>query len=317
MVTRDFVIDNRNAAKYGYTQEVLEITQFSQPVNSHDFQDWGKLDHSIPENARIANETTEHLVRNWTAHHNLGRQPLNTAENVAPINPRQSMDTYNPAPNPNRPKVNIYLRPAIKTDIPQLTAIYNWHVEHTPRTAECKPIINSDMEYRFDNCTVQKLPFIVALLRSKAAQADTVVGFTCAQDFTSPEYVERISAEVEIYVHQGWMNKGVGRCLLDQLLEATDRGHLRKGGYSFACDPEISHLYKAGGGRDLHLLVFVLRHWKTPVKKGEVARGGSRNKGNAIVAEDDYQQWLKPWLERWEFEEQGCLKGAGAKKGRL
>ncbi|KIW25491.1 uncharacterized protein PV07_08657 [Cladophialophora immunda] len=58
---------------------------------------------------------------------------------------------------------------------------------------------------------------------------------------------------------------GVGRCLMDALLDATDRGYLKKGRHEFRVALEVRHLYSTGGGRDLHELIFQVRSFNRPM----------------------------------------------------
>ena len=162
------------------------------------------------------------------------------------------------------------------------------------------------MRNRLNECLSSKLPFIVAVSREhknlrRLKGSEKIVGFASATDFSQPNLTERISAELEVYVHPDWTRYGVGRTLVDKLLESTDRGHLRTTTATFTCDPDIKHLYSAGGGRDLNVLIFIIRHFKNP-KHG---------------AGEDISH-LKQWLiNEFDFEESGCIKGAGTKFKRL
>jgi hypothetical protein len=144
------------------------------------------------------------------------------------------------------------------------------------------------------------------------SEDESVIGWACAQDWTASDYVERISVELEVYVAADARRQGVGRCLMDKLMDACDRGHIQKGGYDFVCAPEKAHLYNSGGGRDLHKLYFIVRTWSTPRK---AARFG---KGTAATQPDEEGElgWLKEWLASWNFEVEGVLKQAAAKNGR-
>lgn len=239
------------------------------------------------------------------------------------------------------PTLNIYLRPATLADLPQTAEIYNWHVRHGPRPSEVSPVELSDFQDRFDDAVQHKLPFIVAIEKTRARKSgrtkrcsnggtmtnhpiqninpnyqavveqEKVVGFACAQDWTAAEYCERITAEVEIYVAAEYRKLGIGRCLLDKMIQISDRGYFSKGGYEFHCVPEKSHLYSEGGGRDLHKIYICVRTWSKP------ANHLKANAGNNVTdQEDDYEVWMKDWFESWGFEQEGRLKQNGARNGR-
>lgn len=353
LVPRKTTITVSNAVYYGYPSEAHEALRTSQPLTREELDQVITIDTSDPSNDPVLQETTETVVQRWLAHNDINFDSLvRNAEAVEPA-PKAKKERKH-EPNPHAPSVSIYLRPAVSTDIPQITSIYNWHVENGPRTAECDPSPESDMRDRFTGVTQAKLPFIVAVMKVKRrshrefsgtgelrrkkkqvnaviqntnpdydgmTQEEKIVGWACAQDFTCADYVERISAEVEVYVAPEVQRQGVGKCLMDKLMDACDRGHLKRGGYDFDCAPEKSYLYNGGGGRDLHKLYFILRTWSYPRKpvdkqdKGKVAIRG--NPPVVSPDEDDYGQWLKAWLEGWKFGVEGYLKQAGAKNGRL
>ena len=327
-VKRTSGVTINTARKYGYDmpfehliEEVIKEGS-PRPLGDDDLMDWGKLDLSFGDNFKYKDETTNKLVDNWYAH-KFGRrispesQASKTSQDTtaSPEFNRTELVIKSRVPeiHPNSPKANIYIRPAVRTDMDQLTRIYNWYVQSSPRTTEIHVTTRDDMEGRFQDSTSSKLPWLVAVSRSHKrvrevkGGSENIVGFALATDFTNVDQAERISAELELYVDKDSLNKGVGRCLLDKLLESTDRGYLPKGGYAFTCDPSDRHCYSAGGARDLHKLIFMIRHFKYPKEKPKAVAG----------EENDVTNWILPWLEKkFDFEKEGCFKGIGAKFGR-
>ena len=326
-VKRKSGVTINTARKYGYLmpfehliEEVVKDAPL-RPLGDDDLMDWGKLDLSFGDNFKYKDETTNKLVDNWYAH-KFGRristetQASKTTQDTTP-SPEMDRTELNksrvPEIHPHSPKANIYIRPAVRTDMDQLTRIYNWYVQASPRTTEIHVTTRDDMEGRFQDSTSSKLPWLVAVSRSHKrvrevkGGSEIIVGFALATDFTNVDQAERISAELELYVDKGSLKQGIGRCLLDKLLESTDRGYLPKGGYAFTCDPSDRYCYSAGGARDLHKLVFVIRHFKYP-----------KDKPKALAQEEnDVTNWIIPWLEKkFDFDQEGCFKGIGAKFGR-
>jgi L-amino acid N-acyltransferase YncA len=304
-------INVRNASrKYGFTSDIVDIVRHVPPLEDYEYlNDWGKLDLSYGDNARFQWETTESLVTNWVAQ-KTRRNPCHMtpqqANHIGNITPIPTIVSTNPETKTSAPKVNIYLRPATRTDTEQLTELYNWYVLNSPRTTDIEPIQGWDMRGRLDDCWSAKLPFIVAVSREhkslrRLKGSERIVGFASATDFSQSNLTERISAELEVYVHPDWLHKGIGRSLTDKLLDSTDRGHLRTSTVTFTCDPDVRHLYSAGGGRDLNVLIFIIRHFKNP-------KPGTGEDINTL------KQWL---IREFDFEESGCIKGGAAKFKRL
>lgn len=312
MTRRDFTLNSQNLSRYGYDSDPADVAKYAEDVMPQDFEDWAKLDMREADNAKFKDETAEKLVSTWLIHNEKSKKTVPLAMMPGHKSTRE-IKAPKPEVNPNEPSLNIYLRPAVKGDVSQLADLYNWWVESSARTAEVRRIDTSDMRLRFDTTKDDRMPFIVAILKGKkdvqrnyytGVKTEQVVGFACATGFTAADYVEHIAAEVEIYVHHKYLRQGVGRCLMDRLMCATDRGHMERGGYPFHCDPAERHWYEVGGARDLHKLMFVARQY-------------SRAKRDC-PEELEVTTWMKKWLvKEWDFEHEACLKQAGAKNGRF
>lgn len=210
-----------------------------------------------------------------------------------------------PSSNPNVPKANIYLRPAEVGDIPELLSLYNWYVANATQCVDVTALAGPDMRQRIEDCKREKLPFIVAVERKSATfncrlrrdQNENVMGYALATDFMGARTIGRHTAEIEIFVHHTKRDQGVGRCLMDKLLEICDPTYLGRGGYFFDSDLEDHGCYSPGSSRRLARLVIAMSY-----------------------SEDDPSDYLrvKEWLmRRHRFEEQGLLKGAARKFDKL
>ncbi|OAL18137.1 hypothetical protein AYO22_10914 [Fonsecaea multimorphosa] len=388
--SKETMIDINNAARYGFKIADLATWNAKQPP---DFDSDAKLDLSNLENAQYKDETAQAFIDKRMEY--LQRAIREAKVNVEPRVPVEPEDgrvgeeeipqeeEEPPTPITTR---NIYLRPAVTSDVPGMKAILNWHITHGIRPSELAEISDDDMHQRFDLSTQARLPFIVAVERSRkntrsksrkgprvnpnhpiqnidpeyngVVKDESIVGWASATDWAACDYVETITAELELYVAASHRQSGVGRCLMDALLDATDRGYFKKGGYDFRVAPEMRHLYSGGGGRDLHKLVFQVRSFNKPMSPqrldrlrgaaqiqadppvtqyGWVSRNGKASEKNSSSAnghqprkrkdyskaarlddrEDDYEMWLKDWLEKQGFEEEAHLKKLGTKKGRF
>ncbi|KAL2220881.1 hypothetical protein M432DRAFT_541520 [Thermoascus aurantiacus ATCC 26904] len=205
-----------------------------------------------------------------------------------------------PEPNPNVPKANIYLRPVEVGDIPELLDLCNWYIRNGTQSVDLDLLNQTDMRQRIDDSKREKLPFIVAVERrmgpaprASSNQRERILGYALATDFMGQRTTGRYTAELEVFVHHEKKRQGIGRCLMDKLLEVCDPTYIPKRGYFFDSDLEDRRGYSSGGRRKLVRLIFALSY-----------------------PEDDPTEykWVKEWLrQKYKFEEQGLLKGVGEK----
>lgn len=301
-------VDEDTAVQYGYSGDaLLTIKHDAKLIDPRIFvDDWGKLDLRDPDNRKFKNECCLDLLRNYNANIAKEREQemsLRRAQKIA----RKREGPIIPTPNPHTPRINIYLRPSVRSDIPQMQDIYNSYLQNSVRGAELQPLTYNDMLNRWADTTDEKLPFIVAISKSTKINSglgnavEKIVGWASATDWVSRNAVERFTVELEIYVHQEHLHQGVGKCLMDKLIDSTDRGHIARKGYPFSCAPELRHGYSAGGARDLIKLLILVRSLDKP-----------RNE-----KENDLP-WIKKWLEdEWKFEQQGYFPHVGVKFKRL
>jgi L-amino acid N-acyltransferase YncA len=210
---------------------------------------------------------------------------------------------YSVEPNPNVPKANIYLRPVGVTDIPELLKLYNWYVAHAAQCVDLEAMNDAGLRRRINDCKREQLPFIVAVERRApingrvvSNQSERIMGYALATDFMGSQTVGRVTADLEVFVDNTKTRLGIGRCLMDKLLEVCDPLHMAKQGYFFNCSQEDRSLYSPGGSRKFARLVFSFCY--------------------SADNPTEYR-WVKEWLERkYKFEEQGLLKGTGLKFGK-
>ena len=314
LVQRHFMIDSENCLEYGFGTETLEeIRNSTERLVPDDFEDWGKVDPRDEFSAQHNHETVHLLCRNLNFHKMIEeRKRFITIEQLRKSQTKKVQELADTTAVDNI-RANIYVRPAKRYDMKQLVEIYNYYIANSPRTTEMDKIDEQAMIDRLFTSYHDKLPFLVALSKRpnskkprKAPAAiqqmhsEKIVGYVLAQDFSGMMLAEKYSSELELYVHHDWMRKGVGRALLDKALEVCDGGYLPRQGYWFECDSEISHMYSAGGQRDLISLIFVVRHYHN-LRRNEA---------------HDYA-WIKNWLADYGFEEQGLLQACAVKHGRL
>jgi L-amino acid N-acyltransferase YncA len=105
------------------------------------------------------------------------------------------------------------IRAATLQDIPEITALYAHHVLHGTATFETEPPSESEMLSRFEKITGEGNPYFVAEIEGK------VLGYSYAGLF-HPRFAFRFTCENSIYIHHAHTKQGIGKALLEALLEA-------------------------------------------------------------------------------------------------
>lgn len=116
-------------------------------------------------------------------------------------------------------KPNVVIRAATVADVPVITEIYRHHVLHGSGSFEIVPPDEEEFAKRREEIERRGLPWLVADIDG------AVVGYAYAGPFRARE-AYRFTLEDSIYVRPEAMGKGVGRLLLEKLIEAC-----RGGGY--------------------------------------------------------------------------------------
>ena len=113
------------------------------------------------------------------------------------------------------------IRPSRDEDVAAITAIYNHHVLHGTGTFEIDPPSASDMATRRADVLGKGLPYLVV------EEEGQVLGFAYGNWF-KPRPAYRFTAEDSIYVADAARGSGVGRALLQALVEQAQADGLRK-----------------------------------------------------------------------------------------
>ena len=111
------------------------------------------------------------------------------------------------------------LRPASLADIPAITAIYDHAVRHGTASFELEPPTEAEMTRRMQAVLDGKFPYLAADIDGKLA------GYAYASLYrTRPAY--RFTVENSVYVAPDMHRRGVGKALLERLIEeCTARGY--------------------------------------------------------------------------------------------
>lgn len=110
--------------------------------------------------------------------------------------------------------MNVSIRPAAFSDIPAITRIYAHAVSHGTASFELEPPSEAEMRKRMETLFAGKFPYLVAELE------DAVAGYAYAGPYRArPAY--RFTVENSVYVAPELHRRGIGRMLLQALIEAS------------------------------------------------------------------------------------------------
>ena len=114
------------------------------------------------------------------------------------------------------------VRASTPQDLPAITRIYAHHVLHGTGSFETEAPSEAEMTRRRDEVLSRQLPYLVA-----EADDGQILGFAYANWFKArPAY--RFSAEDSIYVADGQHGRGLGRLLMNALIEHCEAAGVRK-----------------------------------------------------------------------------------------
>ena len=108
--------------------------------------------------------------------------------------------------------MSLALRDAVDSDLPAITALYAREVEGGTATFETEAPGLEEMRRRFRAVQGHALPWLVAAIDGRFA------GYAYASPFR-PRPAYRYGVEVSIYVEEDARRRGVGRALLQTLIE--------------------------------------------------------------------------------------------------
>ena len=229
---------------------------------------------------------------------------------------------YVEPPNVHIPKANIYIRPVQRSDVPQITELYNHYVKFSPVACEIEETTEDNWRGIVRGAHEERLPFLVAVRKStKEANnyhvdgsgrgavrprngryqnrrfgptQEFIVGFAFAEDHAGVMTAFKYTAEMQCFVHNQWLHQGVGKSLVDRIIAAMDPIYLSRHGTEFLVENKLD--YENGGRREIHRIILNIGYYPK---------------------DDHALKWQKDWLAKeWNFEHVGTLPAVGYKNHR-
>lgn len=124
-------------------------------------------------------------------------------------------------PEPERP-FSFTIRPVEDGDIPDIREIYNYYVTNSVVTFDEDIWSVAQWRTKRDGLAKQGLPFLVAV-----SPSGQILGYALVQPMSSKS-AYRFSVENSIYLGQAATGKGLGRALLEALIEACEAAGIRQ-----------------------------------------------------------------------------------------
>ncbi|SIR70330.1 GNAT family N-acetyltransferase [Microbacterium sp. RURRCA19A] len=125
------------------------------------------------------------------------------------------------APEVERP-FSYEIRPATEGDIPDIREIYNYYVRNSVVTFDEKPWSIAKWREKYTKLKQIDLPFLVA-----QAPSGQILGYALVQPWQSKS-AYRYTVENSIYLGQAASGKGLGRALLEALIDACAQKGIRE-----------------------------------------------------------------------------------------
>jgi L-amino acid N-acyltransferase YncA len=117
--------------------------------------------------------------------------------------------------------LDVRIRDSDAADVPQIAALYGWHVMNGTGTFEMTPPANADMAQRRADVIANALPWLVAESNGH------VVGYAYASQFR-PRPAYRFCVEDSIYLRPEAQGHGLGKRLLNELITRCDALGIRQ-----------------------------------------------------------------------------------------
>jgi phosphinothricin acetyltransferase len=135
----------------------------------------------------------------------------------------------------------IRVRPSDEDDVPDMVAIYTYHITRGFDGTYVDPTALEEIRKRRKTMLKRRLPHLVADLDGK------VVGYAFAVPFRKrPAY--RYTVKHSIYVHHEFMHMGIGRMMIDALIDACAvAGYRQMIGYIDGANTASLQLHESAG----------------------------------------------------------------------
>lgn len=135
---------------------------------------------------------------------------------------RRQLPPHLKAPPPPEPAFEFSVREALSSDLPHIREIYNHYVLNSTVTFDEKPMTLAELRRKFAKCTKLGMPFLVA--QSASGQ---VLGYAYVYPWRE-KAAYRFTVESSIYLGPASTGKGLGKVLLQELLDRSKEAGIKE-----------------------------------------------------------------------------------------
>ncbi|PZE65661.1 MULTISPECIES: GNAT family N-acetyltransferase [unclassified Curtobacterium] len=135
---------------------------------------------------------------------------------------RRSLPRHLRAPAPPAPVFTYAIRPATTADLPEVREIHTHYVRNSSVTFDAAAFTFAAWKRRYDELQRRKLPFLVA-----QAPSGQVLGYALVEPWNPRDRSNHV-VEDSIYLGAASGGKGLGRALMEALLEACRAAGVRE-----------------------------------------------------------------------------------------
>jgi L-amino acid N-acyltransferase YncA len=177
--------------------------------------------------------------------------------------------------------------------------LYNYYVENTIHTNEFDGRTEQQIGIRINDVIQSGLPYLVAISKSNQSKAtpgyvtEKIVGYINLEDYCDQSSLWRYTFQMELFVHPGFTSKGIGKCLMDRLLEMVDTSYRARGGYQYVNNFDY---LKTGPSRVVKTILLNVHH---------------------VNGEDPQNGWEGKFMKDCTFWRVGRLPEVGHKKDKV
>jgi L-amino acid N-acyltransferase YncA len=167
----------------------------------------------------------------------------------------------------------------------------------TISATEFEPCTEAEIRNCCDEVVNGKLPFFVAVAKNHRPKCRTgylserIIGYVNLNDHVNRSSMHRYTFELDLFVDPGYVRQGIGKCLLDKMMEYAHPNYPARGGYEYVNDYE----YLKTGEKRIVKTILISYHYER----------------------DENVSWVSEYLRPFGFLRAGNFHMVGFKDGKV